>query len=215
MRKRPNPDVETLRSNPAYQLVLELGFQDMIPFVMTQIKKKGFFSWLYLIVNLTMLTLALLYSVRGLIDESLTWKRAILQTLTGIASGSFLIIPIHEMLHGLAYKILGARKIIFGADPGQLIFFVTADRYPVSGNQVHFLTLTPFICINLLTIAAILFLWPGGVLFSAFFLLSHNLMCIGDFAISGFIARTGGKVFTFDEPERKKSYFYKELFNKY
>ncbi len=215
MRKTPNPDVETLRSNPAYQLVLELGFQDMIPFVMTQIKKKGFFSWLYLTVNLTMLTLALIYSVRGLIDESLTWKRAILQTVTGIAAGSFLIIPIHEMLHGLAYRILGARKIIFGADPGQLIFFVTADRYPVSGNQVHLLTLTPFICINLLTIAAILFLWPGGVLFSAFFLLSHNLMCIGDFAISGFIARTGGKVFTFDEPERKKSYFYKELFNKY
>ncbi|MFO7669461.1 MAG: DUF3267 domain-containing protein [Bacteroidales bacterium] len=215
MRKRPNPDVGTLRSNPAYQLVLELGFQDMIPFVMTQIKKRGFFSWLYLTVNLTMLTLALIYSVRGLLDESLTWKRVILQTVTGIAAGSFLIIPIHEMLHGLAYRILGARKIIFGADPGQLIFFVTADRYPVSGNQVHLLTLTPFVCINLLTIAAILFLWPGGVLFSAFFLLSHNLMCIGDFAISGFIARTGGKVFTFDEPERKMSYFYKELFNKF
>jgi len=215
MRKRLNPDVETLRSDPAYQLVLELGFQDMIPFVMTQIKKGGFFSWLYLTVNLAMLTLALICSVKGLIDESMTWKRVIVQTVTGIAAGSFLIIPIHELLHGLVYRILGARKIIFGADPGQLIFFVTANRFPVSGNQVHLLTLTPFVSINLLTIAAISFLWPDGFLFSAFFLLSHNIMCIGDFAISGFIASTKGKVFTYDEPERKMSYFYKELFNRY
>jgi hypothetical protein len=209
MRKISNPDVETLRSDPAYKLVLELEFRDMIPFVMTQIKKKGFFSWFYLAVNLTMLSFAMIHSVTGLVDESLTWKRFIVQTTTGIAAGSFLIIPVHELLHGLAYRILGARKIIFGADPGQLIFFVTANRYPVSGNQVHLLTLTPFVIINLLTIAAVYFLWPGGLLFSAFFLLSHNLMCIGDFAISGFIARSGGNVFTFDEPERKKSFFYK------
>ena len=52
---------------------------------------------------------------------------------------------------------------------------------------------------------------PGGLIFSAFFLLSHNIMCIGDFAISGFIERYGGRVYTYDEPENKMSYFFEEL----
>ncbi|TFG88510.1 MAG: DUF3267 domain-containing protein [Candidatus Atribacteria bacterium] len=210
MRETLNPSVETLRSDPAYQLVHELGFQEMVPFVMTQIKKRGFFSWFYFSVNLFMLAILLIFSVKGLIDQSFSWKRLVVVALTGITAGSFLIIPIHELLHGLAYRFLGARKIIFGADLTQLIFYVTVNRYPVSGNQVHILTLTPFIIINLLTIAASAFLFPGGLLFSTFFLLSHNIMCIGDFAISGFIARTRGRIYTFDEPERKMSYFYQK-----
>ena len=85
-----------------------------------------------------------------------------------------------------------------------------ATRYPVSGKQIHLLTLTPFIIINLLSIAATTLFFQGAILFSAFFLLSHNIMCIGDFAISGFIARMGGRIYTFDEPERKMSYFYQK-----
>jgi hypothetical protein len=206
-----NPDVKTLRSDPAYQLVNTLGFQEMVPFVKTQIKKRGLFSWLYFTVNLAMLALILLISIKGLADQSMTWKKVILHTISGIVAGSLLIIPIHELLHGLAYRILGARKIIFGADLEQLIFFVTANSYPVSGKQVHLLTMTPFMIINFVTIVATVYIFPDGILFSAFFLLSHNIMCIGDFAISGYVASIAGKVYTFDEPESKISYFYKQV----
>ncbi|MCP4310291.1 MAG: DUF3267 domain-containing protein [Bacteroidetes bacterium] len=209
--KRPKPDVEALRIDPAYRLVYELGFQDMVPFVMSQIKKKGFFSWLYMAVNVAILLFILIFSASGLIEHSMTWKKLMWQSVAGVVAGSILVIPVHELLHGLAYRVLGARNIIFGADPGQLIFFVTANRYPVSGAQVHLLALTPFVVINLSTILLTTLLFPGGTLFSAFFLLSHNIMCIGDFAISGFIARSGRKVYTFDEPEKKMSYFFEEL----
>lgn len=211
MRKTPNPDVEKLRSDPAYHLILELGFQDMVPFVLSQIKRRGFYSWFYFIVNLAALAIILIFSIKGFFDQSLAWKKFALQAVSGIVAGSFFIIPIHELLHGLAYRLLGARKIIFGADLSQMIFYVTANSFPVSGNQVHILTLTPFIIINLVCILLTALLFPGGLLFSAFFLLSHNIMCIGDFAISGFIARTGGRVYTFDEPKIKMSYFYKEV----
>jgi hypothetical protein len=157
-----------------------------------------------------LLALILLSSITGLEDQTLTWKKVMVQTISGILAGSLLIIPIHELLHGLAYRMLGARKIIFGADLEQMIFFVTTNCYPVSGKQVHLLTMTPFMIINLITIAATVYLFPGGILFSAFFLLSHNIMCIGDFAISGYVSSITGKVYTFDEPEKKISYFYKE-----
>lgn len=211
MKQRPKPDVETLKTSPAYRLVLELGYQEIVPFVMTQIRKRGLFPFLYAFINLATFLLIILFTVNGLRGQTLSWTSLLLQSLTGIAAGSILIIPVHELLHGLAYRLIGARKIIFGWDPGQLIFYVTANRYPVSGMQVHLLTLTPFIIINLSTVLLTALAFPGGFLFSAVFLISHNTMCIGDFAISGFVSRTEGKVYTYDEPELKKSYFYAEL----
>lgn len=205
-----HPDVETLQSDPAYQLIFELGFQDIIPFVMAQIKKRSLFPWLYFAINLGMLILILILSIKGFNDQSLHWKELIINAVTGIVAGSILIIPIHELLHALAYLILGARKIIFGADLSQLIFYVTADRYPVSGNQIHLLTMTPFVVINLAVAVLTGLVFPGALLFAGFFLLSHNMMCIGDFAISGFISGQRGRVYTYDEPERKMSYFYEK-----
>ena len=211
MSKTRNPDPETLRSDPAYQLIKELGFQDIVTFVMVQIRKKAFFTVLYFTVNLAMLVFILILSAKGLADQSLVWKRLLIQAGTGILAGSILVIPFHELLHGLAYRILGARKIIFGADLSQLIFYVTANAYPVSGMQIHLLTLAPFIIINLLTAIVTVLFFQDGLLFSAFFLLSHNMMCIGDFAISGYVSRIEGRVYTYDEPERKLSYFYRKV----
>jgi len=210
LNKTLNPDPETLRSDPAYQLIKELEFQDIVPFVMEQIRKKTLFPVLYFTVNLGMLAFILILSAKGLTDQSLAWKRLFIQAGTGILAGSILVIPFHELLHGLAYRILGARKIIFGADLSQLIFYVTARPYTVSGMQIHLLTLAPFIIINLLTVITTVLIFQDGLLFSAFFLLSHNIMCIGDFAISGYVNRTEGRVYTYDEPERKMSYFYQK-----
>ena len=206
-----NPGVEALRTDPKYRLVDEFSFEDMIPFVFTHIKEKGIMSTIYMAVNLLMLLLVVLIVMVELTGEIISWRILIGQTLAGIASGSILVIPVHEMLHGLTYRILGARKIQFGIDIKQFIFFVTADRCPVSGVQLYFLALTPFAVINLATIVINSLIYPEMILFSAFFLLSHNLMCIGDFAVANYVWRKKGKLYTYDEPEKKKSYFYERV----
>ena len=106
--------------------------------------------------------------------------------------------------------IENANAIIFGADLQQFIFYVTANRYPVSGREVHLLTLSPFVIINLVIAAISLTLFPHWIIFSSCFLLSHNIMCIGDFAISNFVSKAGGRIYTYDETETKMSYFYVE-----
>jgi len=209
--KSPNPDVETLRSDPAYRLVYELGFEDMVPFVLNQIKRKGLFSWLYLAANVTMLSIIVLLLITTLLNHTPGWKSLIIQIALGAFAGSILVIPVHELLHGLAYRILGSKKIIFGADLKQLIFFVTTNRYPVSGREVYLLALSPFVLINFLTTLATITLFPQWALFSGIFLLSHNIMCIGDFAICNFVSRAKGRIYNFDEPEKKISYFFEEL----
>ncbi len=212
MKSPGRPDVEKLKSDPGYRQILELDFNDMIPFVLSNIRKKGIPSLVYAAINVAMLVFIALYLIPGFIGPHLTWSVMIKQSLTGIFAGSILVIPFHELLHGLAYRILGARKIRFGMDMKQFIFFVTADRYPVSGKELYFLALTPFMIINICIISAIATLFPQGILFAAFLLLSHNIMCIGDFAIANYVStHAHGRVFTFDETEQKKSYFFEEL----
>lgn len=209
--KDRKPGTDQLMEDPQYRLVMELDFHEMIPFVISNIRKKGIFSVLYILVNSALLVLAIVTGIMGLTGSWLTWPKLLLQVVTGLFAGSILIIPPHELLHGAAYRILGARKIRFGADMKQLIFFVTADRYPVSGAELCFLALTPFVLINAATLTLTLLLFPHWILVSMILLLSHNVMCIGDFAILNYARNTAGKVYTFDAPELKKSYFFEEV----
>ena len=206
------PDTEKLKNDPGYRQILELDFQDMIPFVLSNIRSKGIFSRVYMVINAGMLGFILYAILEGFSASSLTWGQVIKQALAGILIGSILIIPVHEGVHGLVYRLLGARKIKFGADLQQFIFYVTADRYPVSGAQIYILALSPFVVINGMTLIATFFWFPHLWLLTLFFLLSHNVMCIGDFAISNYVyGKRPNRVYSYDETEIMKSYFFEKI----
>lgn len=206
------PDVETLKNDHGYDLILELDFNDMIPFVMKSIRRKSAVSFFYAVINLALLSFIVLFLIKGIKNSSLEWRPVLRQMVSGTFAGTLLIIPIHELLHGLVYRIVGAKKIRFGVDLQQFIVFVTADRYPVSGSEIIYLALTPFIVINAITILLIVFCFPHLILFSSFLLLSHNIMCIGDFAVVNFVMQEKMKIYNYDAVDEEKSYFYKVLF---
>jgi len=205
------PEAGKLLQDPRFKQILELDFGDMIPFVLSNIKRRSMISILYASVNIGLLLFILVYTVRGLTADEFSWSLVINQSLTGIAAGSMLIIPVHELLHGLAYRILGARKIHFGADMNQMIFYVTADRYPVSGYELYFLAMLPFLVINMITTLVIILWVPQIILFGSLLLLSHNIMCIGDFAIMNYVFHHTNRIFTFDLVKERKSYFFEEV----
>jgi len=205
------PGVEELENDPGYRLILELDFNEMIPFVLDNIRRKSYISFLYAAVNILLFVAAVLWIVIGIAGSQISWLSVFKQSLAGLFTGSILIIPIHELLHGLAYKVLGAKKVEFGADMQQLIFFATADRYPVSGKELYFLAMTPFVLINL-AIAVIFLVWfPHLSLYPLFLLLSHNIMCIGDFAMVNYVHHINSMVYTYDVKENKKSFFYEKI----
>jgi len=205
------PSVEMIEQSPAFHLVMELDFTEMIPFVLTNIRRRSYLSILYVLINLGFLVLAVFVALQGLMDSQLNWSMVFRQSLGGLLAGSILIIPVHELLHGLAYLLLGAAKIRFGADMRQFIFFVTADRCPVSGKGLSFLAMTPFLVINVVTLFVFRTWFPEMALLSIVMLLCHNIMCIGDFAIVNFVLLARGKIISFDKPEKQKSYFYEEV----
>jgi hypothetical protein len=206
-----NPDVDTLQNDPRYRKTLELDFSEMIPFVLKNIRGRGKMAKLFMALNLAALVFVVIYLVWGLKGDHFNAGKAFRQMAGGLFAGSILIIPPHEILHGVAYRLLGARKIKFGADFQQFIFFVTADSFPISRKELRFLAITPFMVINASIIALTAIWFPEWALFSASLLLSHNLMCVGDFAIINYANKCTGELFTYDEIAKKKSYFFENV----
>jgi hypothetical protein len=210
-KRRKIPDAETLQKNPGFRKILELDFNEMIPFVLSNIRKRGLSPLFYLTLNTVSLLFIIFYALLSLKSGHVNAGKLFIQFLVGILAGSILVIPPHEILHGLAYRILGAQKIFFGVDLHQFIFYVTADRFPISKKELAFLALTPFVVINMVVIIFTA-LWAHHLtLFSASLLLSHNVMCIGDFAMIGYAYSHKGEMITYDDPQKKKSYFFEML----
>jgi len=210
-KSKLKPDAETLQENPGYKKVMELEFSEMIPFVLSNIRKRGIIPLFYMMINVAFLIFILIYAIWSFRVGQLSPGRIILQFLAGIVAGSILLIAPHELLHGLAYRVLGARKIRFGVDLQQFIFYVTADRFPISRRELVFLAVTPFVVLNILIIVATA-IWatPLTLLFTTL-LLSHNLMCIGDFAMISYAYSLKGELYTFDDIEKKRSYFFERI----
>jgi len=202
------PDAETLQNDSRYRKILELNFSEIIPFVLSNIRKRGVIPILYMTINAASLLFIILYAIWSFKSGQLNAGKIFWQILTGIVAGSILVIPPHEILHGLAYRILGARKIRFGVDLQQFIFYVTADRFPISRRQLAFLALAPFVIINMVIIV-VTASWTSQItLFFASLLLSHNIMCIGDFAMISYAFSQKGELYTYDDTDLKRSYFF-------
>lgn len=192
-----------------YRLIEVIEFGSVIPFVLNSIKRKGIASIFYFIINGLSLVLLLILVINTGVSGRLTFWKILQYTLAGIVSGTILIIPVHEFFHFLAYVLMGARKIRFGADPEQLIFYVTADRFPINRLELTILAMAPFIAINILTFFFLFQHYPSWTIAGGFMLLSHNIMCIGDFAILNFALKKEHRTMvTFDVINKRKSYFF-------
>lgn len=204
--KRPSP--ETLQNDPGFRKILELDFSEMIPFVLSNIRRPGMIRLFYIALNAIYLLFIIIYAIWSVRTGQLNAGGVLVQFFGGLVAGSILVIPPHELIHGMAYKILGAPTIRFGMDLQQFIFYVTADRFPISRRELAFLALMPFVIINLVTILATAAWATPIILFSASLLLCHNIMCIGDFAMISYAYNQQGELYTYDDTARKTTFFF-------
>lgn len=208
--KMKNPKIEDLNNETRFKKLITLKYDDIISFVFSYIKKSTPAVYFYFISNALLLSVFLYLFISGFGHN---FRFLMKQLIAGIIVGSFLIIPVHELIHGLAYKIIGAPKIHFGADLRQMIFYVAADKYPVGRKGFYFIALAPFLFINLAVIA-ILFLFPEKSLlaFMVSFLFFHNIMCIGDFAMVSYFQQNKEKeLYTYDDHQEKISYIFEKI----
>ena len=205
-------EAEKIIENPEYKLIKKLEYDDIIHFVIENIRLKNSSTRFYFFINILFLGILIGLSMWGFQSLGFSFGSYFKFLLGGILAGSFLVVPFHEGFHGLAYKIQGAPKIHFGADMKQMLFYVAADKYVVGRKKFYFVALAPFVMINLTGIIFLFFLPAYWHIFIYSFLLMHNIMCIGDFAmVSFFIDHSDKDLYTFDDHKERVSYIYEKV----
>lgn len=122
-------------------------------------------------------------------------------------SFTFLII-LHELLHGLAYKLIGAKNVYFGAILAKFLFYAASDQEEFNGVHYRFVALFPFFSITVATLLLAL-LRPEYIPFVLTVAFIHTLFCGGDFAVVNFVRKYDLKnIYAYDSKEKGETYFY-------
>ncbi|MCC5907425.1 MAG: DUF3267 domain-containing protein [Balneolaceae bacterium] len=122
---------------------------------------------------------------------------------------SFFLIPLHEWLHGIGYRIAGAKNIEYKAVWKQFVFYALADKFVTDYKSFRLVAMMPFVCITTLFIFLI-FILPGQwIILLSSVLVSHAGFCVGDFVLLGYMYEHRDEgILTLDVLEHEKSYFY-------
>src|SRR6056297_959881 len=167
-KKNKKPTPEELRESDDYEKLQDLDHNEMVQFLLENLKNRNpvnaFFK------HGTMILIALILFV---------WIGRWNTTLFFAGLGVGLIFTftvgliLHELLHLLIYKILGAKKVRLKALWDQGAVAAVADKFVVTEKQFYWLAFTPFAVLTTAGIVA-LFLTSGWVLYAvSFFIVIH------------------------------------------
>lgn len=199
---------EVLLHEQGFTLDAGLHHQELIPFVKTYLFKKNKFTLSFLILNILFVSTWLFVFIWYVYNTTLSLGQA----LTGFGYGfaiAFLLAPLHELLHGAAYRLSGARKISYKANWKKLYFMAVADKFITQRKAFYFIGMTPFAVISLGLILLSVFAVPEQQIMWLSTLWVHASMCSGDFGLMSYFAENKNReVITFDDVENSISYFY-------
>lgn len=196
---------------PATNLPKQIPNKEFKAFAKEALAQKGFFKTLFysfLLLTALAFFVSLGYGLALVfLDGKMTY---LVQLFAGLLFAFTLMILLHELLHGLAYKLVGAKKVYFGAILSQFIFYAGSNNEKFNGVQFRFIALVPFAVISALCFCALLF-FPDYFLGILTVLFIHTLACGGDFAVVNFMQQYDLRRFhTHDSREKATTYFYLE-----
>ena len=142
-----------------YELQSQLQHNDIAVFIQPYIFRKNIASVFYWLFTICV--------VVGSIYEIFTCDIGIGKSFEFYAlgfCGLLPLIPLHELIHGLFYKIDGAPAVQYKANFKKFIFYAMADQYVINFSSFVALALAPFVIINSLLLIAI-FLTSGSLSF--------------------------------------------------
>ncbi len=206
-----NPSIEELRNSEKYELIAQLNHRQIKEFVINQLTENGKIIKVYMIYQVLMILIGIFFFTRSIVLAFQSSFEPLYYTFAALVfSFSFLII-VHELLHGIALKIIGAPKVNFGGYLRKFIFYAEADQFVINRKQFAFIALTPLFTVKLITLIGVILLINHPVFYFLIFVMSaHSLFCAGDIGLlSVFYKNKTDEIFTFDVKAEKTSYFYK------
>lgn len=206
-----NPSIEELQNSNEFELIAELEHSQIKEFVINQLTEDNRLARQYMYYQLFMVILGIFIVTRCIVLSFRGDITPLLYSAGALVFSFTFLVPIHELLHGLAIKFTGARKINYGAYFRKFIFYAEADRHVLNRKQFALVALTPLATVQFLTFLGIIVWWHSPwVYFVGIVMSAHSLFCAGDIGLLSVFYRTDdNEVFTFDVKAEKKSYYYR------
>jgi len=203
--------VEELRQHPGYEHWMTLSHDEILPFVQEEFGRRGWLTRFYIFLNLAILLFMILLGIWQVGQGLLGTSKIVLNSILGFFLALSLLVPVHEGIHGLAYKLAGAPKVQYGSDIKKFIFYAMADHFVIGFPRLLIVALAPFIVINFFAVLAIFYVSLNDQWILLGVLLMHTGACAGDFAMLSFFLRHRREgVLTYDDVGRNTSHFYRE-----
>ena len=199
-------------NNPAFEQIEVIEHSNLKPFLRREIignQGWGLIAKMYQAMGLLLVGFALVKAfapyLRTRETISLEWMGwGVLFCITAL-------IVIHELLHAIAYLIVGARKLSFGMNLKKFMFYVQADKQVLNYKQFMLVALAPAVVVGVVSLTGAIFYY-GQPLYYFFLVIFglHGLFCGGDFGLLCFFEnRKEEEIYTFDVKSEGKTYFYK------
>ncbi len=214
------PTTEELHDESKFRLIQSFHVDDTMKFLMGQLNAndtdKKTNKWIGRFFGaLIILSLGYLGYEFGKIlatkggDSSL---KSISQLLYGFLIMMFVVLPIHELIHGLTFKYFKAPKVGYGVSLKAGMVYAYAQKFPISMSELKVLAMMPFLILTSIFLI-LLVLMPQYQVVIVSILVLHTLACIGDFALTRYaFINQNRAIYSYDDLENeKKTYFFEAL----
>lgn len=194
-----------------YVLMDKLSHNEIVPFIQKYMKKSNKYSIFYYLSNLLLFGLSGFLFLKGFNKPEYDFDDRLTQFGYGLAI-AFLLVPLHEYIHVLAYKSQGATNTSYGANLKKFYFMALADKFVANKQEFEIIALAPFAVITTITTILLFIVNTNWILTLVGILLAHTAMCSGDFGLLSYFEFYKDKhIITYDDVQNKISYFYCKL----
>jgi hypothetical protein len=209
----PNPSIEELLNPEKFELIAQLNHSQIKEFVINQLMQNGKIIKIYMIYQILMIMIGMFFFTRSIVLAFQSSPTQLYYSLAALIFCFSALVIIHELLHGVALKLTGAKHVTFGGYLKKFIFYAEADQFVINRRQFTFIALTPLFAVKLITLIGIILLFNQPVFYFLIFVMSaHSLFCAGDIGLlSIFYKIKNIEIFTFDVKAEKTSYFYRRI----
>ena len=203
---------EELEEN-GYILLDEMNHAEIVPFVKKFLHKRTWFSSFYYLSVIVSFSALLFFCIKFYHSGICTFDKILIQIVFGFLL-TLALVPFHELIHALAYKLEGAKKTSFDANFKRFYFLAIADQFVISKREFKIVALAPFLVISMALLIVSFFFGEGWKVTMLTTLSIHSLACSGDFALLSYFEFNRNKeVVSYDDKENKVSFFFGKNIN--
>lgn len=201
-----------LKDEAKYQEIATLSHDDIAPFVKEQIAHRNSYTLFYFRFNVLMMFVLIVWLFFDISKNHLEMSNVLMYLGIGVLASFTIMIPIHELIHGITYKLVGAPKVSYGGSFKKFVFYAAADKFVIGRRNFKMVALAPFVIVTSIAILSLLFVGPYYKWISLGIIFAHTALCGGDFGMISFFEKNREKeLYTYDDIAAKISYFYEKI----